>query len=231
LCNNINPKGVAFLVDRSIEFYMFRICFIDDDKKFEIPLFCDVFSDSFDIVTATDYVQLKSCLESRKDWRPDLFVLDLYFPSEPANQDAIEALKAKPLFLENDNAEIRAAYRNYCKAGARLGNILDAWNQGPDGGLQLAEKVAADYPRVPIVFYSRKATLQDAIRCLASKNVWWVERKPTGTDSSETVELTKSAKEHIGCRFKRIISKEDSEKNKRLKQAARVFTEFLSQFS
>lgn len=210
---------------------MFRICFIDDDEKFEIRLFRDVFGEAFDIVAATDYVELKSQLDSRKGWMPDLFVLDLYFPCEPANRDKIEALRAEPLSLENDNAEIRTAYRNYLRAKARLAGILEAWNQNANSGLKLAEKVAADYPKVPIVFYSRKATLEDAVRCMAAKNVWWVEKKPTGEDSAETIELTKSAKQRIAHRFKMVISKADSEKVKRLKEAAKVFVENLQEFS
>lgn len=209
---------------------MFRVCFVDDDEKFEIPLFRDVFGDTFDTVTATDYVELKSQIDSRKDWMPDLFVLDLYFPRGPANRDEIEALRAEPLSLENDNAEIRTAYRNYNRARERLQRVLDAWNQNANGGLKLAERVAADYPKVPIVFYSRKATLEDAVRCMAAKNVWWVERKPTGKDSAETIKLTKSAKQDIARRFEAVISKADSEKHKCLKEAARVFVEFLREF-
>ncbi|NQT03025.1 MAG: hypothetical protein HQ580_13435 [Planctomycetes bacterium] len=209
---------------------MFRICFIDDDEKFEIPLFCDVFGEDFDIVAATDYDELKSQIDSRKGWTPDLFVLDLYFPSGPANKEAIKALRAEPLSAKDDNAEIRTAYINYLKAKERLARVLDAWNQNAYGGFKLAEKVSADYPEVPIVFYSRKATLEEAIRCMASRNVWWVEKKPTGRNTNETIELTKSAKQRIARRFKAVISKVDSEKVKRLKEAARILTENLREF-
>ena len=75
---------------------MFRICFIDDDESFEITLFRDVFAEEFDIITATNYIDLKSQIDDREGWIPDLFVLDLYFPCRPANQGAIEALKAEP---------------------------------------------------------------------------------------------------------------------------------------
>lgn len=209
---------------------MFRICFIDDDEKFEIPLFCDVFREDFDIVATTDYAELKSQINSRKDWTPDLFVLDLYFPSGPANQNAIEALKAEPLSLENDKAQIRAAYRNYLKAGERLHSILKAWNQNAYGGLKLVETISIDYPKVPVVFYSRKATLEDAIRCMTVKNVWSVEKKPTGRNEAETVELTKSAKQRVAHRFEAVISKVDSGKVKRLKEAATILMENLPEF-
>ncbi len=209
---------------------MFRICFIDDDGEFEIPLFCDVFGEAFEIIAASNYVELKSQIDSREDWKPVLFVLDLYFPSGPANREAIEALRAEPLFVENDNAEIRTAYRNYLRAKARLAGVLDAWKQNANGGLILAEKVVADYPDVPIVFYSRKATLEDVVRCMAARNVWSVEKKPTGKDSADTIELTRLAQQRIIRRFKMAISKADSGELGRKKEAAEVLVEMLREF-
>lgn len=209
---------------------MLRICFIDDDGEFEIPLFCDVFGEAFDIIAASNYAELKSQIDNRKDWTPDLFVLDLYFPSGPANREAIEALRAEPLFVENDNAEIRTAYRNYLRAKTRLAGVLDAWKQNANGGLILAEKVVADYPDVPIVFYSRKATLEDVVRCMAARNVWSVEKKPTGKDSADTIELTRLAQQRIIRRFKMAISKADSGKLERKKEAAEVLVQMLREF-
>ncbi len=209
---------------------MFRICFIDDDGEFEIPLFCDVFGEAFDIIAASNYAELKSLIDSREDWKPDLFVLDLYFPSGPANREAIEALRAEPLSVENDNAEIRTAYRNYLRAKTRLAGVLDAWKQNANGGLILAEKVVADYPDVPIVFYSRKATLEDVVRCMAARNVWSVERKPTGKDSADTIELTRLAQQRIIRRFKMAISKADSGELERKKEAAEVLVQMLRDF-
>lgn len=206
---------------------MFRICFVDDDEVFEIPLFCDVFGETFDIIAASDYAELKSKIDSREHWKPDLFVLDLYFPSGSANKKAIKALRAEPLSVKNDNAEIRTAYINYLKAQDRLARVLDAWKQNINGGIILAEKIVADYPDVPIVFYSRKATFEDVVRCMAAKNVWSVERKPTGKDSADTIELTKQARQHIIHQFKIAISKADPVKLERKKEAAKVLLEML----
>ncbi|MDT8301736.1 MAG: hypothetical protein RQ760_09660 [Sedimentisphaerales bacterium] len=210
---------------------MFRICFIDDDEEFEIPLFCDVFGDAFDIIAASDYIELKSQIDSRENWIPDLFVLDLYFPSGPASREAIKALKAEPLSVTNDDAEIRTAYINYLRTQNRLAGVLDAWKQNPDGGLKLAEKIAVDYPDVPIVFYSRKATFEDVVRCMAARNVWSVERKPTGTDSDDTIELTKLAKQRIIHQFEMAISKADTAELERKKEASKVLLEMLRNFS
>ncbi|MCP4609864.1 MAG: hypothetical protein GY845_14240 [Planctomycetes bacterium] len=210
---------------------VFRICFVDDDEKFEIPLFCDVFGKAFDIIAASDYVELKSQIDSRENWKPDLFVLDLYFPSGPENREAIKALRAEPLSVTNDNAEIRTAYTNYLRAQNRLAGVLDAWKQNPDGGLKLAENVAVDYPDVPIVFYSRKATFEDVVRCMAARNVWSVERKPTGKDSDDTIQLTKLAQKRIICQFEMAISKDDTAKLDRKKEASKVLLEMLRDFS
>ena len=209
---------------------MFRICFVDDDEKFEIPLFSDVFGEAFDIIAASDYVELKSQINSRENWKPDLFVLDLYFPSGPANREAIKALRAESLSVISDNAEIRTAYINYLSAQNRLAKVLDAWKQNPDGGLKLAEKVAVDYPDVPIVFYSRKATFEDVVRCMAARNVWSVERKPTGKDSDDTIQLTKLAQKRIIYRFEMAISKTDTAKLNRKKEASKVLLEMLPDF-
>jgi CheY-like chemotaxis protein len=209
---------------------MYRVCFIDDDKEFEIPLFRDVFADVFDIITAADYNELKSQVAGRRGWQPDLFVLDLYFPSGLPDQDAIKALETKPLTVETDNAQIRPAYRNYLKARDRLQKVLDAHKQGPAGGLELARKVASDYPEVPIVFYSRKATVEDVIRCLAAENVWAVERKPTGRNQAETIELTHSAKDRLVSRFETAISKAAADTIKRTKAAAKVMVEVLAEY-
>ena len=210
---------------------MFRICFVDDDEKFEIPLFSDVFGEAFDIIAASDYVELKSQINSRENWKPDLFVLDLYFPSGPADGEAIKALRAESLSVISDNAEIRTAYINYLRAQDRLTRVLDAWKQNVNGGLILAEKVAVDYPDVPIVFYSRKAIFEDVVRCMAARNVWSVERKPTGKDSDDTIELTKLTRQRIINRFRMAISKADSGKLAHKKEASKVLLEILRDFS
>jgi CheY-like chemotaxis protein len=209
---------------------VFCICFVDDDEEFEIPLFCDIFGEVFDIIAASNYKELKSQITRRKIWKPDLFVLDLYFPSEPENKKAIKALRAEPLSVKNDNAEIRQAYINYLSAQDRLDRVLDAWNQNAKGGLILAEKVVADYPNVPIVFYSRKATLEDVVRCMAARNVWSAVRKPTGKDTADTIELTRKVKQRLTKRFKTAISKADSAKLERQKKAAKILLEMLHDF-
>ena len=66
---------------------------------------------------------------------------------------------------------------------------------------------------------------EDVIRCLAIQNVWAVERKPTGRDQAETVELTKSAKGRLVRRLEGAISKADADIVKRTRAAAKVLVD------
>ena len=54
---------------------MHRICFIDDDTVFEIPLFKDVFGDVYDVVVEDSYDGAKREIAARGEWAkrlPDL---------------------------------------------------------------------------------------------------------------------------------------------------------------
>ena len=184
---------------------MHHICFIDDDSDFEIPLFKDVFGNDYDIIAHTSYDGVREQIDVRSGWTPDLFVLDLYFPEGVPDTKAVATLKNTRLALPDDNAGIRTAYTNYLRVRSRLHDILAAHRQGPDGGLRLAAMVARDFPEVPIVFYSRKATFEDVVRCLATKGVRWVEKKPSGSTDAETKALTHDQKGGIVRNFNRAI--------------------------
>ena len=65
---------------------------------------------------------------------------------------------------------------------------------------------------------------------MTANNVWWFEKKPTGKDTADTIELTKSAKRRIARRFEAVISKVDVGKVNRLKEAAKILIENLPEF-
>ena len=207
---------------------MHRICFIDDDGDFEIPLFKDVFSGDYDIIAATDYENAKKQINESCGWTPDLFVLDLYFPDGAPDTEAIATLKSNPLQLPDDSAAIRSAYSNYLVARSRLQDILSAHKQGPEGGLKLASMIARDFPETPIVFYSRKATFEDVVRCLATKGVRWVEKKPSGKTDAETKVLTRDQKGRIIRNFNRAIEGQGDSSHSPIQDAARVTLEAVA---
>jgi len=199
---------------------VYRVCFIDDDRDFEISLFESTFGDAYDVVAEDSYDAARRKMSEREQWRPDLFVLDLYFPSGEPDRDAVGQLLQSAVAFDSDGGEMRTAYTNYLRAESRLKAVLGAWKQGPDGGLEIARRAARDYPRVPIVFYSRKATFEDAVRCLAADGVWWLEKKPTGNDDEDTRRLTLAEKPRIVARFDAIIAKRDEERTKAVKAGA-----------
>ena len=188
-----------------------EVCFIDDDAEFEIPLFARAFSDTFDVVAGTGLAQCLAEMEGRGAWVPDLFVLDLYFPSAEPDRAAVEALSASRLDLPADGASIRAAYGNHLKAGQRYRAVLGAWALGPEGGLALAGDVHAAFPNVPIVFYSRKATSDDILDCLSLQGVVDVIAKPTGADDADTRTKTLAAREIIAGSFADAVAAFSSE--------------------
>lgn len=53
-------------------------------------------------------------------------------------------------------------------AGDLLDDLCRALRQSPDGGIALLKDLEAVYPKIPKVFYSRKATLRDAKEALAA---------------------------------------------------------------
>ena len=206
---------------------MRRVCFIDDDGRFEVPLFKDVFGDVYDVIAEDSYEGAKNGIGARREWTPDLFVLDLYFPSGPADERAIEELSESTFAVEDDRGQMRAAYGNYLRAKERLDAVLEAWRQGPDGGLEIARRVVVDFPGVPIVFYSRKARFEDAVRCMASDGVWGLRKKPTGSDDEDTRRVTLAEKPRLVSCFNAVIAREDEERTLAVKRAARQTLEFV----
>ncbi|MEE8256382.1 MAG: hypothetical protein V3R60_00700, partial [Acidobacteriota bacterium] len=112
-------------------------------------------------------------------------------------------------------------------AKERLKRVLHAWNQGPDGGLDLAKRVAKEYPDAPIVFYSRKATPEDVVRCMTLKNVFAVERKPTGSDDDETEKWTIVDSGRLAIALGKVIENKDTSTLKTLRKSAQVIWKFL----
>lgn len=206
---------------------MHRICFIDDDKQFEIPLFVSVFGDVYDVIAEDSYDAARREMTRRDDWRPDLFVLDLYFPRGEPDRDAVDRLQKETVTFEDDGGQMRTAYTNYLRAEARLKAVLGAWKQGPDGGLEIARHAFEDYPQVPIVFYSRKATFEDAVRCLAADGVRWLEKKPTGENDEDTRRLTLVEKPRLVARFNAIIAGEGVEQTMAIKRGAGDVRQFV----
>ena len=127
------------------------LCFIDDDED-ELHRFENAMQSHFTCVTATTLDDCGHKL-SESGRKPDLWVLDLYFPAPgiSTSRAQIEEMGAKYADLEQRLRDFRS--------------YLASIGQGADGGLDLLRKCPL-HARAPVVMFTRKGTLDDAIRCL-----------------------------------------------------------------
>lgn len=128
------------------------VCFIDDDQN-ELTRFARAIGDRYDVITGTSLPHCQRRLEERNLSKPDLWVLDLYFPARPdiANTpDELATMNSKYFRLHREIAEFRV--------------FLEGIGQGISGGLALIDqcKVLGG----PVIMLTRKGMLDDAILCL-----------------------------------------------------------------
>jgi DNA-binding NtrC family response regulator len=183
--------------------------FIDDDADFEIPLFEEAFSGYFNITSASNYDDFIKIIESKKEHVIDLFVLDLYFPDPQklTDTDSMKKFKGEPIRLKPDGANIRKAYNNNKLAEKRYTDMLSAYNQSIQGGLDLMYKIRERFGDVPVIFYSRKATIKDALYCLRA-GAMEVIKKPTGSSDAETKKITLKLKDTLKEKMLKAMAKE-----------------------
>jgi len=137
------------------------ICFIDDSAR-ERKLFEEVFAadnGAFRVICAETFEEARRVIE-QLDEMPDLFVLDLYFPTGEKTDVTVESIG--PITLPDDKGDLTQAFLNVETAHNRFRQIRDALGQSPAGGLKLIEQVLSTYPGVPMVTYTRKGTIEEA---------------------------------------------------------------------
>lgn len=127
------------------------VCFVDDDSA-EIQRFDKAMGTRFTCVTATTYDKCRDRLRKEK-LKPDLWVLDLFFPSGGRSNSRAELEQ-----MADKHAELERRLREFRGYLASIG-------QGTSGGLSLLKRCLEDY-RVPVVMFTRKGTLDDAIQCM-----------------------------------------------------------------
>lgn len=154
------------------------ICFIDDDPH-EIRRFRDNLGKDFIIGAGTSISDAMNELESHGQKKPDLFVLDLYYPKDS---------RPTPKQLQILNRE----RKEFLKAEAKFRKALADLNQSSDGGLDLVKTIRKKYGHIPYVFFTRKGTLDDAIMVL-ERGAMKVMKKPDYNDEeNESIPLEKS---------------------------------------
>jgi CheY-like chemotaxis protein len=127
------------------------VCFVDDDPA-EVTAFKNVFGGRFTVVADTTPQAVIGELRRRR-LRANLFVLDLYFAQ---GRESSEAERGRMVELKGQVDRTRQELSAY----------LSGIGQSRDGGLEILEYLQSNYPATPVVFYTRKGTLDDAVVCL-----------------------------------------------------------------
>jgi DNA-binding NarL/FixJ family response regulator len=178
-----------------------RICFIDDSEA-EIGRFRTYFGDRFDIVAGVDLDAAAA-----GGVAPDLFVLDLYFATSPSRQPVSESELREMLARLPDAASLYSGSEHEFLervwaylSGVRLimDEVLAGFGQTADAGLDLMAGVGERFPGVPVVFYTRKGTLEDAVRCLAAGAADVIRKMQPRPGESEEAAMARAAPEIAG---------------------------------
>lgn len=127
------------------------VCFIDDDEA-ELQRFEASMGSEFVCITGQGYEDCKRQLDAKK-LKPKLWVVDLFFPS-PGHTNTDEELAT----MNDRYAELEAKVQQFRA-------FLSEIRQGPEGGIELLRTCLRNHP-VPVMMFTRKGMLDDAIRCL-----------------------------------------------------------------
>ena len=128
------------------------ICFVDDDPN-ELARFARAMGDRYEVITGTEFAACHKELQKRGLGRPDLWVLDLYFPQRqdaPNTADELNTMNSKFFALHKAIGEFR--------------EFLASIGQGAGGGLQLLQQCKS--AGGPVIMLTRKGMLDDAILCM-----------------------------------------------------------------
>jgi len=128
------------------------VCFVDDDPE-ELRRFRRLLASRFLVGAGSSLDGALADLRAQGRERPDVFALDLYFPEGEPNTEA-------------ERAELGRAWARFLEARAELAAVLARLRQSPAGGLGLARRIGGEFPGVPVAFFTRKGSLEDAIAAL-----------------------------------------------------------------
>jgi CheY-like chemotaxis protein len=166
------------------------ICFVDDDPK-ERARFEEAMASKEQIICVTEsgYPECMAKLTAKGLKHPHLWVLDLYFPEQGVTntQEERDEMARRYGELEQKVREFRA--------------YLKSIGQGAQGGLDLLKRCRENH-RAPVVMFTRKGNLEDALTCLDSGAVA-VLKKPmpanlSGSSNDQTVQLNQAMAQQAG---------------------------------
>ena len=111
--------------------------------------------EDFNVITATTYTEAIKKLNGDGRRSPDLWVLDLYFPTSGRTNTPEEL------------HEMSARFEAFDRARGEFLDYLHGIGQGREGGLELLARCRQNH-LAPVVMFTRKGTIDDAIACLSA---------------------------------------------------------------
>ena len=148
------------------------LCFVDDDPA-ELRRFRENLEPEFVIGTGQTLDDAVADLRKNGRERPDLFVLDLYFPDGPLNTEA-------------ELSELRTAWNRLGIAQAEFLSVLTKLRQSSRGGMKLADEIRQRYGSRNYVFFTRKATLEEGLTALNRCRALGIMKKPDAPPAENT---------------------------------------------
>jgi CheY-like chemotaxis protein len=143
------------------------VCLIDDDPE-ELRRFRDNLKDYFIIGTGTSLREAMDDLRKKGRRKPDLFLLDMYYP---------EGSTSTP----DELSTLAGARQEFLKAQATFLSVLASLRQSSRGGHRLANELRKRY-QIGYAFFTRKGTLEDGIEALDNGAVRLI-KKPDPSQS------------------------------------------------
>lgn len=126
------------------------VCFVDDDPD-EIRRFRDNLDCEFVIGAGTSIDEALKELRKKGRKKPDLFILDLYFPEGGGN-------------TEEEVSKMHSSREAFLEAQVKFLTVLAQCRQSSHGGLELARDLDNEFGSIAYLFFTRKGTLEDANR-------------------------------------------------------------------
>jgi hypothetical protein len=158
------------------------LCVVDDDPD-ELARFEKYMKKYFYVGTGSSVEDARTDLQRKHRRKPNLFVLDMYFPTK-VTSDA-------------DRAELDQSWEEFCAAEDKLKTVLGRLGQSSKGGRNLAEQVKSLGKH--FVFFTRKGNLNDAIEAFQHTEALSVIKKPDpqlSAGAPRSKEQTKKARDH-----------------------------------
>jgi CheY-like chemotaxis protein len=139
----------------------YAVCFVDDDPD-DLRRFKKHFSTSYFIGVGTNFPRALQDLRKTHAGKPDLFVLDMYFPNR--------------VNTEVERHALDETWEKLCVANNEMSAVLAKMEQTTDGGRRLAQHAKSQ--KRPFVFFTRKGDLAGAIEAYENIGALSVIKKP-----------------------------------------------------